>query len=59
MGGKVRKENTDKLTGKTTPCHPEKDSEPRPPVLRRVPVGLQLLRPTDQAVEWVRGGWER
>lgn len=38
VGGKVGKENTDKLTGKTTPCHPETDSGPRPPV----PGGSQL-----------------
>lgn len=30
VGGKVGKENTDKLTGKTTSCHPEKVSGPRP-----------------------------
>lgn len=55
VGGKVGKENTDKLTGK----NPEKGSGPRSPVLRRVPVSLPLLRPKDQEVGWIRGRWER
>lgn len=50
VGGKVRQENADLLTGKTTSCDPEKDTGLGLSALRRIPVGLQLLRPTEEAL---------